>query len=84
MRRWWEKAACVGASLDLFFPRGGDRATVKAAKAYCEECPVIFDCLQDSLTSGLRWEGIRGGLTETERRKLYTQNRRRTTRVQHS
>lgn len=72
---WTDEALCAQVDGDLFFPeKGGPNGE---AKAICNgnpargiaPCPVRAACLEDALLTDDRW-GIRGGLTERERRKL--------------
>lgn len=65
---WWASALCAQVDGDLFFPEKGNDTTRKA-KAVCAQCPVITQCRQDSLAND-PGPGIRGGLTERERRRL--------------
>jgi WhiB family redox-sensing transcriptional regulator len=70
---WWVDAACrVDDSNTFFSPRTGRsiplRQTLRA-KAVCARCPVQKQCLDAALTRG-EPEGIWGGLTPRERRKL--------------
>jgi WhiB family redox-sensing transcriptional regulator len=71
---WHHRAACrtAGRGLidpELFFPSDSDKAREEAAKQVCRRCPVSRICRDEALDNGL-WEGIWGGLTPTERRKL--------------
>lgn len=68
---WRESAACKGMEVDLFFPEaGGDGVnTAKAAKRICSTCPVAAPCLDYGLATSDR-EGIYGGLTALQRRRL--------------
>jgi WhiB family redox-sensing transcriptional regulator len=45
------------------------------AKAVCDACPVHQSCLEHALTVRER-EGVWGGLTERERRRVLRQRRR--------
>jgi WhiB family redox-sensing transcriptional regulator len=68
---WREKAACLGMDTELFFPIGESgpgflQETV--AKNVCSGCDVTDACLQDALKH--RDGGIRGDMTEDERRKF--------------
>lgn len=68
---WHEDAACVGTDPDSFFPEPGpgigeDNA---AAKRVCARCPVRAQCLGYALAHA-EPEGIWGGLTAPERRRL--------------
>lgn len=60
---WRDRAACRGASPDLFF--SVLPADVKAAKAICAGCPVRQECLEFALHSGEEY-GTWGGLSEDE------------------
>jgi len=71
---WEAHAACRGDAAALFFaPEGEQRAErelrEKAAKAICAGCPVRRQCLSCALRADIR-DGIWGGLTEDERRRL--------------
>lgn len=69
---WMGQAACRSClEEDLFFPDGDSHRydpQIAAAKAYCEACPVVEQCL--AFAMGI-WqiEGIWGGTTEKERRQ---------------
>ena len=69
---WWSEAACSTADPDLFFPiswSGPALRQVAAAKAICTGCHVQQACLGYALEAG-PVEGIWGGTTEAERRRL--------------
>lgn len=67
-REWLLKAACKGLG-DAMFPDNNERG-IAAAKNICRACPVWRECLRDALDTGeVQW-GIRGGLTDRERRAL--------------
>ena len=65
-RAWRRLAACHGLDPDIFFPISEDEAT--PAKAVCGTCSVREACLEWALAAGE--EGVWGGLTERERRRL--------------
>jgi WhiB family redox-sensing transcriptional regulator len=67
---WRSGALCAQVDPDLFFPDQGGHPV--AAKQICEQCPVKQECLLDalSLPPSLDSYGVRGGTTESERRKL--------------
>ncbi|MFI7337080.1 WhiB family transcriptional regulator [Streptomyces sp. NPDC050085] len=71
---WRDHAACremdLAESERLFFCSTRARRTISEAKTWCQGCPVRQDCLQAAIEEGLG-EGIRGGLTATERRPLH-------------
>lgn len=77
--RWWEDAACRGMDPGLFFPERGDMAAVNRARRICAECPVRKECLADALAFADRW-GVRGGLSERQRKRLRSMRRERRVR----
>lgn len=66
---WRQDAACAGSDPNLFFPSGDDEAQVDKAKDVCATCPVREACLQYALTTN-QTDGVWGGLTGAERRRL--------------
>lgn len=75
---WASRAACRSTDEpNIFFPRTESvSAAQHAAEAYCNECPVRPQCLDQALASGA--EGIWAGTSSAERRKLArTRNRER-------
>jgi WhiB family redox-sensing transcriptional regulator len=69
---WRDKAACLTADPELFFPVGNTGPAVdqiEKAKAVCARCTVTEICLQYALESG-QDSGVWGGLSEDERRAL--------------
>lgn len=78
---WHEDAACSGMDEALFFPPADTgplgAAWVEQAKAVCAGCPVRAACLAEAMTrepASARY-GVFGGLTATERGRLYVQLR---------
>jgi WhiB family redox-sensing transcriptional regulator len=57
----------------VFFPESEEAA--EEAKEICAECPVRIACLEHALASHER-DGVWGGATERERRRLIRQRRR--------
>lgn len=71
-RDWCDGAACVGLDTELFFPLGMTGPALdqaERAKAVCAGCAVAGECLEWALVTGQQ-DGIWGGLTEDERRRL--------------
>lgn len=66
---WRNQAACSGSNNDLFFPVGDDEEVVAPAKAICAVCPVRDECLQYAIATN-QTEGVWGGLSAPERRRL--------------
>lgn len=74
MNKYWRsEAACLPERLPIhvqpadFFPHGNE--STEGAKSVCADCPVRTDCLEYALESRVD-DGVFGGLTEAERRKL--------------
>jgi len=69
---WLEQAACRNHPPDLFIPERATPRLTQLAKTICNECPVQTDCLNYALQLQLHGDlqGIFGGLTTRERRKL--------------
>jgi WhiB family redox-sensing transcriptional regulator len=70
---WRQKAACRGVDPDIFYPMSDEDA--EEARAVCEGCQVRKACLEWALTHR-EHEGVWGGATERERRRLLRQRRR--------
>lgn len=74
MSDWRGRARCRGMTIDLFYPGRGGRGSggrVQRAKAVCALCTVRTSCLVDALADPVREDlGIRGGLSEQERKAL--------------
>ncbi|HVL28940.1 MAG TPA: WhiB family transcriptional regulator [Acidimicrobiales bacterium] len=69
---WRDQAACRGLDTDVFFPLTDEEAG--EAKAVCATCPVRELCLEYALVTR-QDDGVWGGLTETERRRLRRRRR---------
>lgn len=70
---WRNRAACRGIDPDIFFPVTDEEAG--PAKAVCDVCPVREACLEFALAARER-EGVWGGATERERRRIVRQRRK--------
>jgi WhiB family redox-sensing transcriptional regulator len=72
---WRHRAACRDEAPEQFFPaaeRGPVRdAEIAQAKAVCQRCPVVTECLTHALAR--EDFGVWGGLDEHERRALKRQ-----------
>lgn len=74
---WRARAACATLAPDVFFPisdKGRSLADTARARAVCARCEVSDDCLAYALRTRER-HGIWGGLTEEERRVLWSRHR---------
>lgn len=72
-REWMNEARCASPDIprSAFF---SDRAKdVRRAKAICKHCPVIAECLNYALSVDTYDNGVWGGTSEEERRKLRKQ-----------
>lgn len=72
---WRKRAACRGIDVEIFYPETDDDDDAEAAKAVCEVCPVRQTCLEHALGHRER-EGVWGGTTERERRRILRQRRK--------
>jgi WhiB family redox-sensing transcriptional regulator len=63
---WRDYAACLGEDTEIFYPDKG--RSPAQARRICGQCPVQAECLNDAFLSNERF-GVRGGLTEHERRR---------------
>jgi WhiB family redox-sensing transcriptional regulator len=69
---WRDHASCRFERVDLFFPAGTTGAAIEeidAAKGICQSCRVQDRCLSFAFETNQE-DGIWGGTTEEERRKL--------------
>ena len=79
MNEWAAQGNCYtrGVDVSVFFPRLEDpNSFIDRAKAVCEGCPVRSECLEDAMTDTHGIEGVWGGLSHIERRKLQRKRRR--------
>jgi WhiB family redox-sensing transcriptional regulator len=70
---WRQHAACRGLDPEIFYPATDEEADL--AKAVCEVCSIRQACLEFALGSRER-DGVWGGATEKERRRIIRQRRR--------
>jgi WhiB family transcriptional regulator, redox-sensing transcriptional regulator len=70
---WRQHASCRGLDPDIFYPPSDEEA--EEAKSVCGECPVRQLCLEHALANRER-DGVWGGLTERERRRIIRQRRK--------
>jgi WhiB family redox-sensing transcriptional regulator len=69
---WSDRAACLSAEPEQFFPIGSGGAAARetaAAKAVCGGCAVVTECRDYAITTRQPF-GVWGGLDEEERRAL--------------
>ncbi|MEU6996890.1 WhiB family transcriptional regulator [Nonomuraea sp. NPDC046570] len=66
---WLRRGACRKSDPDLFFPPAPSPAQEAQAKAVCAGCQVLTECRAFAVRNG-ESEGIWGGLTPLERRRL--------------
>ncbi len=74
-QHWRAAAACTGLDPVIFYPASDDDAEAAPAKAVCGECIVREPCLEFALAVREK-DGVWGGATERERRRLIRQRRR--------
>lgn len=72
---WRALAACTGIDPAIFYPSSEDDSEARAAKRVCAMCDVRDACLEHALLVREK-DGIWGGATERERRRMIRQRRR--------
>ena len=72
---WRLRGACRGLDPEIFYAAGDDEGVVDRAKAVCNTCVVQQQCLEFALANR-ESEGIWGGATEKERRRILRQRRK--------
>lgn len=72
---WREQARCRGIDPQVFHPPEDDDSAAAEAKAICEQCPVRESCLEYAI-SARENDGVWGGMTARERRRLIRHRRR--------
>lgn len=70
---WHEQASCRGLDPDIFYPVTDEDA--ESAKDVCTACTVRVSCLEYALAAR-EVEGVWGGATERDRRRMIRQRRR--------
>jgi WhiB family redox-sensing transcriptional regulator len=75
---WRDAAACRGLDTNVFFPLTDEEAD--EAKTVCAACPVREECLEFALLTRQN-DGVWGGLTEAERRRLRRRRREQARRA---
>ena len=70
---WRSQALCRGLDPEIFYPASDEEAD--EAKSVCSGCPVRLACLEYALAARER-DGIWGGCTERERRRIIRQRRK--------
>ena len=70
---WRHQGACNGLDPDVFFPDSD--AAAEEAKSVCSSCMVRVSCLEHAIAVREK-DGIWGGATERERRRIIRQRRR--------
>lgn len=73
MARWRDLGACRGLDPGVFYPDTDEEAEM--AKSVCAECDVRLACLEYALNHREK-QGVWGGATERERRRIIRQRRR--------
>jgi WhiB family redox-sensing transcriptional regulator len=70
---WSNRAACLSAEPDLFFPVGTTGVAlddISAAKAVCARCLVLSECRDYALRTRQPF-GVWGGMDEDERKAMW-------------
>jgi WhiB family transcriptional regulator, redox-sensing transcriptional regulator len=72
---WRDRGACRGLEPEIFYPDPEDDTEADIAKQVCGRCSVKVTCLEFALQFREK-EGVWGGATERERRRIVRQRRR--------
>lgn len=72
---WRKQAACRGLDPLIFYPVSDDAEEAELAKGVCGQCMVREACLEHALAVREK-EGVWGGCTAKERRRIIRQRRR--------
>jgi WhiB family redox-sensing transcriptional regulator len=72
---WRSAASCRGLDPLIFYPLTEDDDEAEPAKGVCSDCPVREPCLEHALGAREK-DGVWGGATERERRRIIRQRRR--------
>jgi WhiB family redox-sensing transcriptional regulator len=72
---WRSKAACAGLAPEIFYPSSEEEVDAEPAKVVCAGCSVREACLEFALAVREK-DGVWGGATERERRRIIRQRRR--------
>lgn len=72
---WREFARCRGIDPEVFYPVSDDDEAAEEAKSICAACPVREPCLEFALSTREK-NGVWGGLTERERRRVLRRRRK--------
>lgn len=78
---WTDAAACRGLDPNVFYPL--DEVDESLARRVCATCPVQGACLEWAIARR-EPDGIWGGLTATERKRLVRRRRRVARLAQHT
>ncbi len=81
--KWSLLAACKGLDAAIFFPDEPGESETHMAKAVCSCCPVVVACLEYALTHR-ELDGIWGGHSELDRRRVVRERRRAAFNVRHA
>ncbi len=77
---WWLDAECRGVDPEVFHPDPEIEGSDAEAKAICQGCVAQEPCLEYALAVREK-QGVWGGLTEIERRRMVRRRRRAAQRV---
>lgn len=74
----WSKAACIGVTPKVFYPRTYSPSAMVTARKFCSTCPIQKECIEDGLkilkVNPRTDTGIRGGLPPHELLRLLRDN----------
>jgi WhiB family redox-sensing transcriptional regulator len=72
---WMDRAACLNADPDQFFPDEEGKSSAKHARTVCATCPVVRECAEFGIRN--HEYGIWGGLTDKQRDDIRRARKRR-------
>ena len=72
LEHWREQGSCRDVPEISFFPESDDLGAINLAKAICDSCPVVDECLSFAIETR-QPDGIWGGFTPKERTRLRRQ-----------
>lgn len=64
---WSTFGNCLDVDPDVMFPGDHNPAAIEEAKAVCQGCPVLQQCISERTRKGDRY-GVWGGMTENDRK----------------
>lgn len=67
--QWWYESRCFQQGDDIFFGTDDSASSLRKARTYCNECPVVAQCLGHALTQPEEY-GIWAGTSARSREHM--------------